>query len=210
MNPNTIDLISKILPGIGTILIAITGIIWGREYRTAKNATIERLNQEIKNRENRITDCEKEKSFIERINSGENVEKLMKQHKKKENESEDKISYLEKNNTELLNSLSETQKALWLLLKGRIIFSFENPENARRIFRSLLMAFDYLIEENLDYITAYQTLKPEGPGVNKLAWRAIIKAGFFVETKEGDYYLTTEGKSIFEYYKKYKSQLNLL
>ncbi len=149
------------------------------------------------------------RSTKERINKyKENTKHYKKELKSKtENSSalNDKISELDNKIASLDSEVKKNQKIIWDLLNGKLAYTIEDNSKSKRLMKDLKLAFDYLIFEGVTKINGYESLKSEGTGVNKRGWNALKTAGFFRETKEKEYILSTEGEKIFYFYKQIKN-----
>jgi len=141
--------------------------------------------------------------LLEFYNSKENLEKLMSEITIKNNtccELKDKIekTYLK---------LKTTQEAFWLLIKCGILKPIEKKSKTKDLMKYLLLAFDYLIEINQEEVNEYETLKRDGSGLGYNDWKILIDSGLIWDDDQ-KYKLTSDGKTIFKYYKDYKKELD--
>lgn len=189
-----------------TIGLAIAGIGVGVFFKELFNAlTSTKLKQEIK-------ELEKDKEQIK-----EKFIELEEKHERRYDNREkrytreltsktnmivtlqDEVDRLQESIAKQKTTLNETQKYLWNLLNGTLKNAVINTPLSIDLMRNLKLAFDYLIIENQDKITAVATFPHTGIGRHE--WTALEKAGFFKLVNHQDYVLTKEGKDIFIHYK---------
>ena len=192
MNTAIIETIVQVAPSIAAVSIAIASIIWGREYKAAKNATIENLENQVNTWKDRVSEIKEQMEFLEKISSKDKVEYLINNYQKELENIKANNKDLEAKFIQMNSDLGESEQTVWLLLQSRIIYTLEDANKARSLMKSLVSAFDYLMDYNLTKVIAHETISITG--VTKLGWAALIKAGLFVDTENGEYVLTKGGR----------------
>ena len=171
------------------ILLALSGVAFGTFFREFFNIFTSASTMD------RIKKYKSDIKFYRKLYSSE---------KEKNLQLNEEMKTLENESTSLKSEIADKDETLWKLLQSKLMFSFETKDKAENNMKCIIKAFNYLLENKIVVVNAYETLKLENTGISTHEWEMIIKSGIFFKNVKSDFELTDEGATIFNYYKKQK------